>query len=166
MPRLRFDDTAHIRNSEYRDGVDVVGFRGRDIRQRSVDHGHIQLPARHLRARLEGAALVIEGEVERIEPSPIPDGEKLRSPYYQLAVTRVASKLKGECGEHVNVLFPTNPAPPWRTAPRLKEHESAVFILRHESELKAPPEFFTALDPTDVRPRDRDELNRIRALLR
>src|SRR5450755_3383423 len=90
-----------------------------------------QLPIRHLEARLDGAVLAVEGEVETIEPSPIPDGFSLRSPNYQLAVVRVASVLKGKCGERVNILFPTNPAPPWRTAPRLKEHQNAVFILRH-----------------------------------
>ena len=123
-----------------------------------------RLPNRRLEARLDGAELVVEGEVESIVPSPIPDGMNLHSPYYQLAIVRVASKLKGECGERVNVLFPTNPAPPWRTAPRLKEGERAVFILRHETILKAPPEFFTALDPDDVQPRE--SLNRIRSLLR
>jgi len=123
-----------------------------------------RLPNRDLEARLDGAVLVIEGEVESIGPSPVPDGLTLRSPNYQLAVVRVLSTLKGRREERVNVLFPTNPAPPWRTAPRLKEHENAVFILRHETALKAPPEFLTALDPADVRPRD--ELNRIKSLLK
>jgi hypothetical protein len=123
-----------------------------------------ELPSRRLEVRLDGAALVIEGEVESIGPSPIPDGFHLHSPNYRLAVVRVASTLKGKRGERVNVLFPTNPAPPWRTAPRLKEHEHAVFLLRHETALKAPPDFFTALHPDDVRPRD--ELNRIKSLLK
>jgi hypothetical protein len=120
--------------------------------EREVRAAMERRPLRHLEARLEGAVLVIEGEVERIEPSPIPDGMMLRSPHYQLAVVRVAATFKGECGERVNVLFPTSPAPPWRTAPRLKEHEEAVFILRHETALKAPREYFTALDPDDVHP--------------
>ncbi len=123
-----------------------------------------ELPSRRLEARLDGAALVIEGEVESVGPSPIPDGLHLHSPNYRLAVVRVASTLKGKRGGHVNVLFPTNPAPPWRTAPRLKEHEHAVFLLRHETALKAPAEFFTALDPDDVRPRD--ELNKIKSILK
>jgi hypothetical protein len=123
-----------------------------------------RLPIRHLEARLDGAVLVIEGEVESIGPSPVPDGLKLRSPNYHLAVVRVASTLKGKGGERVNVLFPTNPAPPWRNAPRLKEHEHAIFLLRHETELKAPAEFFTALDPGDVHPRD--ELSSIRSILK
>jgi hypothetical protein len=117
-----------------------------------------------LEARLDGAVLVVEGEVESIGPSPIPDGFTLRSPNYQLAVIRVVSTLKGKHGERVNVLFPTNPAPPWRTAPRLKEHEIAVFILRHETALKAPPQFLTALDPGDVH--SRDALNEIKSLLK
>jgi hypothetical protein len=123
-----------------------------------------RLPAHHLEARLDGAVLVVEGEVESIGASPVPDGMALRSPNYQLAVVRVVSRLKGECGERVNILFPTNPAPPWRTAPRLKAHEHAVFILRHETALKAPSQYLTALDPGDVQPRD--ALNGIRSLLR
>jgi hypothetical protein len=123
-----------------------------------------RLPIRHLEARLDGAALVIDGEVESVGPSPVPDGFTLHSPNYELAVVRVEATLKGKCEARVNVLFPTNPAPPWRTAPRLKEHEKAVFILRHETVLKAPPEFLTALDPADVQPRDR--LHTIRSLLK
>jgi hypothetical protein len=143
---------------------EVAHYKATERAEKEVVEAVEDLPTRHLEARLEGAALVIEGEVESIGASPIPDGHNLRSPNYRLAVVRVASTLKGKRGQHVNVLFPTNPAPPWRTAPRLKEHEHAVFILRHETHLKAPPEFFTALDPGDVRPRD--ELNRIKSLLK
>jgi hypothetical protein len=123
-----------------------------------------RLPIRHLEARLDGAVLVVDGEVESIGPSPLPDGFTLRSPNYHLAVVRVVSRLKGKGGEHVNVLFPTNPAPPWRPAPRLKEHETAVFILRNETALKAPHHFLTALDPSDVQPRDM--LSMIKSLLK
>jgi len=123
-----------------------------------------RLPIRHLEARLDGAVLVVDGEVESIGPSPVPDGFSLRSPNYQLAVVRVVSTLKGNRGERVDVLFPTNPAPPWRNAPRLKEHQNAVFLLRHETALKAPPQFFTALDPDDVQ--SRETLSKIRSLLK
>ncbi len=123
-----------------------------------------RLPIRHLEARLDGAVLVVEGEVESIGPSPIPDGFTLRSPNYHLAVVRVESTLKGKGGDRVNVLFPTNPAPPWRNAPRLKEHQNAVFILHHETALKAPRHFLTALDPDDVQPRDM--LRKIKSLLK
>ena len=123
-----------------------------------------RLPARHLEARLDGAALVVDGEVESVGPSPIPDGFSLQSPNYQLAVVRVESALKGRPGRRVNVLFPTNPAPPWRSAPRLTEHETAVLILRHETALNAPREYFTALDPADVRPRD--TIDEIQSLLK
>jgi hypothetical protein len=123
-----------------------------------------RLPIRQLEERLDDAALVIEGEVEKIEPSPIPDGFSLHSPNYRLAVVRVESVLKGRAGERVRILFPTNPAPPWRTAPRLKEGRNAVFILRHEKVLKAPEEFFTALDPHDIQ--SRESIPRIKALLK
>jgi hypothetical protein len=121
-------------------------------------------PGRHLEARLDGADLVVDGEVESIRPSPVPDGFALTSPYYQLAVVRVESALKGRAGRRVNVLFPTSPAPPWRSAPRLREHQTAVFILRHETALGAPREFFTALEPGDVRPREM--LDEIQSLIR
>jgi hypothetical protein len=123
-----------------------------------------RLPVRHLEARLDGAVLVVDGEVERIGPSPVPDGLTLRSPNYRLAVVQAESTLKGDGAERVNVLFPTNPAPPWRDAPRLWEHERAVFILRPETALQAPEEFFTALDPDDVQPRDM--LDEIKSLLK
>jgi hypothetical protein len=123
-----------------------------------------RLPLRRLEERLEDAVFVVEGEVEKIEPSPIPDAFALRSPNYHLALVRVASALKGKAGERLNVLFPTNPAPPWRVAPRLKEHQTGVFILRHETALKAPRNYLTALDPDDVQPREM--LGKIRSLLK
>jgi hypothetical protein len=123
-----------------------------------------RLPIRHLEGRLDGAVLVIHGEVVSIEESPVPDGFTFRSPAYQLAKVRIESTLKGKGAGHVNVLFPTNPAPPWRTAPRLRAHEDAIFILRHETALKAPRHFFTALDPADVQ--SRDEVKRIKSLLK
>jgi hypothetical protein len=132
--------------------------------EREVVEAVERLPIRHLEARLDGAVLVVEGKVEGIGPSPVPDGSSFRSPNYHHAVVRVMSKLKGRCGERVDVLFPTNPAPPWRSAPRLKEHETAVFILREETALKAPRHFLTALDPYDVQPRD--TLRKIKSLLK
>jgi hypothetical protein len=123
-----------------------------------------RVPIRHLESRLDGAVLVVDGEVETIGPSPVPDGLSLRSPNYHLAVVRVVSTLKGKGGDRVNILFPTNPAPPWRTAPRLKKHQTAVFILRNETVLKAPRHFLTALDPDDVQ--SRDKLSKIKSLLK
>lgn len=132
--------------------------------EREVAEAAERLPVRQLEARLDGAVMVVDGEVESVGPSPVPDGETLRSPHYQLAVVRVQSRLKGESGERVNVLFPTSPAPPWRNAPRLREHERAVFILRPETALGAPAEFFTALEPGDVRPQEMGD--EIRSLMR
>ena len=123
-----------------------------------------RLPIRHLEARLDGAVLVVDGEVEGVGPSPVPDGFTLRSPNYRLAVVRAESTLKGDRVERVNVLFPTNPAPPWRDAPRLREGQKAVFIFRTETPLQAPEEFLTALDPDDVQPRDM--LDEIESLLK
>ena len=123
-----------------------------------------RMPTRHLEARLGGAVLVIDGEVESIGPSPVPDGFTLRSPNYQMAVVRIAATLKGKRVEHVEVLFPTNVAPPWRTAPRLKKDERAIFILRHETAIKAPKQYLTALDPSDVQ--SPAMLNKIKSLLK
>jgi len=132
--------------------------------EREVIEAVERLPTRHLEARLDGAVLIVEGEVERVGPSPVPDGMTLRSPNYHHAVVRVASTLKGKAGERVDVLFPTNAAPPWRTAPRLKAHQTAIFILRHEATLQAPRHFMTALDPNDVQPRDM--LTKIKTLVK
>lgn len=132
--------------------------------EREVIEAVERLPIRHLEARLDGAALVVDGEVESIGPSSVPDGFTFLSPNYHLAVVRVVSTLKGKSEERVSILFPTNPAPPWRGAPRLKEHEVAVFILRHETALNAPRHFLTALDPADVQ--SRDMLGRIKSLLK
>jgi hypothetical protein len=143
---------------------EVAHYRLTEPAEREVVEAVERLPIRHLEVRLDGAVLVVEGEVESIGPSPVPDGFALSSPNYELAVVRVRSRLKGESGEQVNILFPTNPAPPWRTAPKLRAREHAIFILRHETFLKAPREYYTALDPADVQPHD--ALRRIRSLLR
>jgi len=57
--------------------------------EKEVEEVVERLPIRQLEARLDEAVLVIEGEVESIEPSPIPDGFSLHSPNYRLAVVRV-----------------------------------------------------------------------------
>ena len=132
--------------------------------EKEVEEVVERLPIRQLEARLEDAVLVIEGEVEKLEPSPVPDGFSLHSPNYRRAVVRVESVLKGKAGERVSILFPTSPAPPWRNAPRLKEGQKAVFVLRHEATLKAPREFFTALDPHDVQ--SPESISRIKSLLK
>jgi len=132
--------------------------------ERAVVDAVERLPIRHLESRLDGAVRVVAGEVKEIKPSPVPDGFSLRSPNYHLAVVRVEAHLKGRGGGSVNVLFPTNLAPPWSRAPRLKPHQKAVFILRHETALKAPTQFFTALDPADVQ--QREMATKIKALLR
>jgi len=143
---------------------EVEHFKATGQVEREVLEAVERLPIRRLEARLDGAVLVVDGEVESIGPSPVSDGFTLRAPNYHLAVVRVVSTLKGKGGEHVNVLFPTNPAPPWRTAPRLKEHQAAVFILRHETALNAPRNFLTALDPDDVQ--SRGMLSKIKSLLK
>ena len=143
---------------------EVVHYKATAQAEKEVVEAVERLPIRHLEARLDGAVLVVEGEVESIGPSPVPDGFTLRSPNYQLAVVRVVSTLKGAHRERVYVLFPTNPAPPWQTAPRLREDENAIFILRQETALQAPPEFLTALDPSDVH--SREALNQIKSLLK
>lgn len=143
-------------------GVDHL--KATDRAEKEVIEAVERLPLRRLEARLDDAVLVVDGEVEKIESSPVPDGFTLRSPNYGLAVVRVGSTLKGKGGERVNILFPTNPAPPWRTAPRLKEHQTAIFILRHETAIKAPRQYLTALDPDDVQPRDM--LGKIKSFLK
>jgi len=142
----------------------VAHYKATSQTEKAVVEAVERLPTRLLEARLDRAALVVDGEVESIKASPVPDGQMLRSPSYKLAVVRVVSALKGKPGEHVNVLFPTSPAPPWRFAPRLKEHESAVLILHHETALKAPAGFYTVLEAGDVHPRD--ALGSIKSLLK
>jgi len=77
--------------------------------EKEVEEVVERLPIRQLEARLDEAVLVIEGEVESIEPSPIPDGFSLHSPNYRLAVVRVGSVLKGKAGERVK--FCSQPIP-------------------------------------------------------
>ena len=139
-------------------------FKATNQAEKEVIEAVEQLPLRRLEERLDEAVFVVDGEVEKIEPSPIPDGFALRSPNYRLALVRVLSALKGKAGDRVHILFPTNPAPPWRSAPRLKERQTAVFILHHETALKAPRHYLTALDPDDVQPREM--LGKIKSLLK
>jgi hypothetical protein len=42
--------------------------------EREVIEAVERLPTRHLEATLDGAVLVVEGEVESVVPSPVPDG--------------------------------------------------------------------------------------------
>lgn len=124
-----------------------------------------RLPVRHLESRLDGAALVIEGKVESIGPSPVKERASFHSPLWKLAVVRVESTLKGKHDqEHVSVLFPTSAGREWAAAPRLKEHQQGIFILRHEASVGAPPHVYNALDREDVQPRE--QLRHLKSLLK
>ncbi len=111
------------------------------------------LPLRRLELRLRGADLVVDGVVERIEPSPLQEPLSFNAPASKVAVIGIETALKGKPGRsrQLKLLFPSSDD--WAPAPQFTEGQEGIFLLRHEPELGIPVEFLTALDPADYQPR-------------
>jgi hypothetical protein len=124
------------------------------------------LPARHLRAQIEGAELVVAGIVVRTRPSGIKEPVSFHSPKWMVAVVRVSSALKGKAADdEVEVVFPSSHDHRWSLAPKFRDKQEGIFILRRgaTTHFGLPAQAYTALDPADFQPLDAKA--RIQALI-
>ncbi len=120
------------------------------------------LPARHLKSRLDGAELVVAGVVESIGPSPLKEPASFNAPLWKVAELRAETVLKGEPhSKQARVLFPSSDD--WAPVPQFTEHQAGIFLLRHEPQLALPPDLFIAPDPADFQLRT--ALRQVQALL-
>ena len=115
-----------------------------------------ELPARHLKSRLEGADLVVAGTVARVRPSGIKEAVSFHSPKWMVAIIRVSSALKGKPGDdEIEVVFPSSHDQHWSTASKFREKQEGVFILRRGVKgWGLPAHAYTALDHADYQPSD------------
>jgi hypothetical protein len=121
-----------------------------------------------LRARLATAQLVVAGRVAAVRAAPERLAQRRRTehdPDWREALILVDAQLKGAApGDSVVVLFANSQDVMWDRAPKLREGQDGVWLLR------PPPleglgieQYLTVLDPLDVH--TREELPRIRSLL-
>jgi len=114
------------------------------------------LPAHHLRSRLEGAELVVAGTVVHLRPSEIREPASFHSPKWMVGVIHVTSALKGKPGDdEVEVVFPASHDQRWSSAPKFREKQQGIFLLRRgAAQWGLPAHAYTALDYADFQPRD------------
>jgi hypothetical protein len=89
-------------------------------------------------------------------------------PQWHEAEIEIEEVVKGDVPEaRTVVLFPASTDVMWYRAPKLTPGQQGVWVLHDEqipeSVASAFPSVFTALDPTDVRPRE--ELEHVRELV-
>jgi hypothetical protein len=116
-----------------------------------------QLPLLHLQERLQGAELVARGEVVRVSAVERKTFER-NAPLWAAAELKVDRALRGKPRTSATVYFPTSDHPMWVGAPRFKERQRGIFILRAPSRNATPSEAalaadsLVALDAADVQP--------------
>jgi len=116
-----------------------------------------QLPRVHLESRALGAELVVDADVVRVTPAERTTFER-NAALWAVAELKVRSVLQGPPVDSVMVYFPTSDHPLWARAPRFKEGQRGVFILRAPSRNRTPSEAalestsWVALDPADFQP--------------
>ncbi len=123
-----------------------------------------------LQKRIASAELVILGKVSsaRQAPESVGRGGSEHDPDWWEAIIQVESVEQGHLVEKsVTVLFPKSRDVMWARAPKFRENQDGIWLLRKE---KIPAlgrkfeEYYTALDPLDFQPRE--QLERIRMLIK
>jgi hypothetical protein len=123
-----------------------------------------------LQNRLADAGLVVAGRGSAVRLAPEDVRQRSVSehdPDWWEAVIEIDSVLKGEVSERsVVVLFPSSRDVMWEGAPKFREGEEGIWILRRERirGLPATSEYFTALRARDFH--SKEQLDRIRQLVR
>lgn len=114
------------------------------------------LPTRHLASRLETAELIIAGTVVHVRSSGIKEPVSFHSPKWMVAVIHVSSALKGKAGDdEVEVVFPSSHDQRWSSAPKFRDKQEGIFILRRGlTEWGLPASSFTAINYADFQPPD------------
>jgi len=140
------------------------------ITRSRVAEAHARLAENRLQNRLSDAELVVSGRVDDVQPAP----EHVRrgplsehNAHWQQAVIQIESVLKGQINDRrVVILFPSSSDVMWKSAPKFREGEEGIWVLRREKLEAMPPtqDYLTALDPMDFY--FRDQLDRIRRLVK
>ncbi len=121
-----------------------------------------------LRGRLATAQLVVAGRVAAVRAAPGRLAQARGSehdPDWREALIAVDTPLKGSApGDSVVVLFPNSQDVMWDRAPKFREGQDGVWLLRTRGlEDLGIEQYLTALDPLDAH--TREELPLIRSLL-
>ena len=124
-----------------------------------------QMSEERVKARVEGAALIITGKVLEVKSLGRVGGISEHEPDYAEAVVQVESVQKGtERGRTVAVTFPQSTDERWLLSPKFKQGESGIWLLRHQENTGLPPSAWFALSPLDFQPLGQQDT--IRKLLR
>lgn len=127
----------------------------------------LAVPDRELLRRLDSAELVLLGTVREVrEPvggRKVPGSE--HDPVWREAILKVGSLEKGRPGSPtVTFLFASSRDVQWAGAPKAREGQEAIWLLRREQKPGLLGRDLVILEPLDVLPPG--ELERVRRLIR
>ena len=111
-----------------------------------------------LQNRVTNGELVVAGRISDVRPAPEQvraDSHTEHDPLWQEAVIQIEFVLKGHINDRrVVILFPGSNDVMWQSAPRFREGEQGIWVLRIEKIEKMPAthEHLTALNPLDFHP--------------
>ena len=118
---------------------------------RQIGNAREEEADRRLRERIGNTELAAFGKIVSVKPSGLePPFESEHNPEWMLATLEVREALKGQGGKTVSFLFPQSNDVMWLGAPKFKEGDEGVFLLRKGGAVDAKRLSLT--DPRDVRP--------------
>jgi hypothetical protein len=122
-------------------------------------------PERDLQRRIASADVIVTGTVDTVTARAAeregPDASE-HDPHWTAATVTVQSTEKGAQQQRVTVWFPASDDIRWFRSPKLKQGQTAVFILQRARE-QGLTSGYTALDPLDVQPAP--QRDRVRQLI-
>ncbi|WP_430931737.1 hypothetical protein [Saccharicrinis sp. 156] len=121
----------------------------------------------NLQKRLKSSGLVMFGRVSKINEADVqrPSKESEHSPIWNIAIVEVENILKGNTeGNQVQVYFSASDDVRWVNAPKLKEEQKAIYLLKRTDSFMGIKNAYVLIDPQDVLPES--ELNLVKKLLK
>jgi hypothetical protein len=112
-----------------------------------------QIAEEILKARANGALLVVTGKVLEVKPLANAGPRSEHEPDWAEALVQVDSVEKGALREKTVIVdFPRSTDERWLTSPKFKAGESGIWLLRHQENVGLPPGAWSALNVLDFQP--------------
>lgn len=127
-----------------------------------------ELPDERLQKRIAQADLVVVATVTSVRPAPQTEGRPPGSehdPEWREASLRVESVEKGQAPSgHLVIQFPNSKDIRWFAAPKFREGQRGVFLLKRTENRQLRISAYTALDPLDFQ--STEQLPKVKKLMR
>ena len=118
-----------------------------------------QIEDEKLKARVDGAALIISGKVTEVKPLGRIGPRSEHEPDWAESVVQVEAVDKGSWREKtITVVFPQSTDERWLLSPKFTAGQAGIWLLRHQENTGLPASAWLALSPLDFRPQQQKAL--------